>query len=191
MLVATGVSYRFLDAPGLPELAGRGVYYGASASDARSCVGDDVYLVGAANSAGQAALNIARFARRVVLLVRSGELEKSMSSYLVERIRAAENVEVRLETEVVAGRGEGHLEGLTLATRTTGTKEDVPANWLFVFIGASPRTDWLGADVATATQRGFVVTGPDLLTRKGGSGWRLEPAAVPAGDQRAGRIRRR
>ena len=125
------------------------------ASEARACEGEDVYIVGAANSAGQAALNIARFARRVVLLVRADALEKSMSQYLVERIRATDNIEVRLQTEVVAGRGDGHLEAITLADRAAGTKEEVPTNWLFVFIGASPRTDWLGDDVAR-DERGFV-----------------------------------
>ena len=167
VLVATGVSYRLLEAPGLGELAGRGVYYGADASDARACEGEDVYIVGAANSAGQAALNFALFARRVVLLVRSGSLEESMSQYLVERIRAAGNIEVRLQTEVVAGRGGDHLEAITLADRAAGTEEEVAANWLFVFIGASPRTDWLGDDVAR-DERGFVITGPELLTRDGG-----------------------
>ena len=102
VLIATGVSYRLLDAPGLAEHTGRGVYYGATASEAQSCAGDDVYIVGAANSAGQAALNIARYAREVVLLVRSDTLQKSMSQYLVERIHAAENIEVRLSSEVVA-----------------------------------------------------------------------------------------
>ena len=121
VLVATGVSYRFLEAPGVHELAGRGVYYGASASEARACEGDDVYVVGAANSAGQAVLNLARFARRVVLLVRADSLEKSMSQYLVERIRAAENVEVRLQTEVAAARGDDHLEALTLDDRASDT----------------------------------------------------------------------
>jgi len=164
VLVATGVSYRMLDAPGLSDLTGRGVYYGATASEASQCEGDDVYVVGAANSAGQATLNLARFARRVVLLVRSDSLEKSMSSYIVERIRAADNIDVRVRTEVVAGRGDDHLEAITLADRATGTEEEVPTNWLFVFIGASPRTDWLGGDVVR-DEKGFVVTGPDLLAR--------------------------
>jgi thioredoxin reductase (NADPH) len=159
------VSYRLLDGPGLEDLTGRGVYYGATASEARSCEGDDVYVVGAANSAGQAALNIARFARRVVMVVRSDALEKSMARYLIERIRAADNIEVRLQTEVVAGRGDGHLEAITLADRTAGTEVEAPTNWLFVFIGASPRTDWLGDKVAR-DDKGFVITGQDLLTAK-------------------------
>jgi thioredoxin reductase (NADPH) len=199
VLVATGVSYRVLDAPGLEELAGRGVYYGASASEAHSCQGDDVYLVGAANSAGQAALNIARFARRVVMVVRADALEKSMSEYLIERIRATDNIEVRLRTEVVAGSGTDHLEEITLADRAAGTKEDVPTNWLFVFIGASPRTDWLGADVAR-DERGFVITGPELASRAQGPRWPLArspfvletsvPGLFAAGDVRLDSMKR-
>ncbi len=166
MLIATGVSYRLLDAPGLEGFTGRGVYYGATASEARQCDGDDVYVVGAANSAGQAALNIARFARRVVLLVRSDSLEKSMSRYLVERISTTGNIEVRLRTEVVAGRGNDHLEEITIADRAAGTKEEVPSNWLFVFIGASPHTEWLGHDIAR-DERGFIMTGADLVSGTG------------------------
>ena len=176
VLIATGVSYRLLTAPGLEEFTGRGVYYGATASEAQACAGDDVYVVGAANSAGQAVLNIARFARRVVMLVRADALEKSMSRYLVERIRSAPNVEVRLQSEVVAGRGDGHLEEITVADRAADTKDDVTTNWLFVFIGASPRTDWLGAEVAR-DGRGFVITGADLQFQRNGARWPL--ARVP------------
>jgi thioredoxin reductase (NADPH) len=176
VLIATGVSYRLLTAPGIEEFTGRGVYYGATASEAQACEGDDVYVVGAANSAGQAVLNIARFARRVVMVVRADALEKSMSRYLVERIRSAPNVEVRLQSEVVAGRGDGHLEDITVADRAAGTKEDVATNWLFVFIGASPRTDWLGTDVSR-DERGFVITGADLQGQRNGARWPL--ARVP------------
>jgi len=153
------------------------VYYGAGASEARSCEGEDVYVVGAANSAGQAALNIARFARRVVLLVRSDTLEKSMSKYLVERVRAASNLEVRLQSEVVKGRGNDHLEAITIADLASGTEEEVPTNWLFVFIGASPLTDWLGDDVAR-DKKGFVITGQDLLARKDTPRWPLPRAPL-------------
>jgi thioredoxin reductase (NADPH) len=162
VVVATGVSYRHLDATGVDALTGRGVYYGADAGDAAQCEGDDVYIVGAANSAGQAALNLARHAKRVVLVVRADTLTDTMSTYLVQRILASPGIEVRLRTEVVAAAGAGHLETVTLADRGSGTSDEVPANWLFVFIGASPRTDWLGADVVR-DDHGFVVTGPDLL----------------------------
>jgi len=153
------------------------VYYGAGASEARSCEGEDVYVVGAANSAGQAALNIARFARSVVLLVRSDTLEKSMSKYLVERVRAASNIAVRLQSEVVKGRGNDHLEAITIADLASGTEEEVPTNWLFVFIGASPLTDWLGDDVAR-DKKGFVITGQDLLARKDTPRWPLPRAPL-------------
>ena len=161
VLVATGVSYRRLEAPGLDGIGFRGVYYGASASEAVQCLGEDVYVVGAANSAGQAALNLAKYANRVVLLVRAASLEASMSQYLVGRIRAAPNIDVLLQTQVVGARGDTHLEALTLADRASGTEEEVVANWLFVFIGAAPRTDWLGKEVARDA-RGFVLTGPEL-----------------------------
>ncbi len=197
VLVATGVSYRLLDAPGIGDLAGRGVYYGATASEAHACAGDDVYVVGAANSAGQAVLNLARYARRVVMLVRSDSLEKSMSQYLVERIRDAENVEVRLESEVAGGRGDGHLEALTIADRAGGTEEEVATNWLFVFIGAQPRTDWLG-DAVLRDPKGFVVTGPDVAAR--GGSWPLTrpplaletsvPGVFAAGDVRLDSMKR-
>jgi thioredoxin reductase (NADPH) len=199
VLVATGVSYRLLDAPGVGELTGRGVFYGATASEARSTRDADVYIVGAANSAGQAALNLARFARRVVLLVRSDALEKSMSSYLTERIRATENIEVRLQSEVVKGRGDGHLEAITISDRATGAEEEVPTEWLFVFIGASPRTDWLGDDVAR-DDKGFVVTGHDLLTHPAAGSWPLArspyvletsvPGVFAAGDVRLDSMKR-
>jgi thioredoxin reductase (NADPH) len=166
VIVSTGVSYRRLAAEGLDELTGRGVYYGADASDARQVVDDDVYIVGAANSAGQAALNMAQHARRVVMVVRASGLEASMSRYLVDRIEAHPAIEVRTGSEVTAARGDGHLESLTLLDRGDGTCEEVAASWLFVFIGAQPRTDWLGKDVVR-DERGYVVTGPDLTKPAG------------------------
>ena len=156
--MATGVSYRRLEAAGLDELTGRGVYYGATASEASQCQGDDVYVVGGANSAGQAALNLAGFARRVVLVVRAVTLEDTMSRYLVERITSAPHIEVRYRSEVVACRGDGHLEALTLSDRDSGVREEASSSWLFVFIGASPRTEWLGPEVVR-DNKGFVVTG--------------------------------
>ena len=161
VLVATGVSYRRLDAPGIDGALGRGIYYGATAGEASQASGADVYVVGAANSAGQAALNFARYAKRVVLVVRGAALEASMSQYLVSRVLAAANIDVRLRTEVVGARGDGHLEAVTLADREADTEEEVETSWLFVFIGAAPRTDWLG-DAVVRDGRGFVLTGPDL-----------------------------
>lgn len=166
VVIATGVSYRRMTADGLAELTGRGVYYGASASDARGAEGDDVYIVGAANSAGQAALHLARYARRVVILARGTSLAASMSQYLVERIQSTDNVDVRLQTEVVRGGGETHLEWLELVDHGTGTHETVAAGLLYVFIGASPHTDWLGATVAR-DERGFILTGPDVAALDG------------------------
>jgi thioredoxin reductase (NADPH) len=166
VIVASGVAYRRLEADGVDALTGRGVYYGANAGDAAQCEGDEVYVVGAANSAGQAALNLSRFAKRVVLVVRGADLGASMSSYLVSRIEASPSIEVRLRSQVVAARGDGHLESLTLADRDSGATEAVPTSWLFVFIGAAPRTDWLGAAVAR-DEHGFVLTGPERLAGLG------------------------
>ena len=198
VIVATGVSYRLLDAPGLAELNGRGVYYGASASEAKATEGDDVYVIGAANSAGQAALHFARFARLVVLVVRGDGLEKSMSQYLVTRIREAPNIQVRLETEVVRGKGSDHLERLTLRHRVTGEEQEVEANWLFAFIGASPRTDWL-PDAVARDANGFILTGPDMTAVQGRT-WPLRrppglletslPGVFAAGDVRLGSMKR-
>jgi thioredoxin reductase (NADPH) len=199
LLVATGVSYRRLEAPGLEELGLRGVYYGATASEASQCEGEDVYVVGAANSAGQAALNLARYAKRVVMVVRASMLEDTMSQFLVGRIQSTSNIEVRLRSEVVAARGDGHLQALTLADHAAGTEEEVPTSWLFVFIGASPRTDWLGTDVVRDA-KGFIITGQDLLVAGQESHWPLSrppfaletsvPGVFAAGDVRLDSMKR-
>jgi thioredoxin reductase (NADPH) len=180
VVVATGVSYRRLEVDGIDRLQGRGVYYGANAGDAAQCRDDVVYIVGGANSAGQAALNLARFARRVVLVVRGPDLAASMSSYLVNRITASDKITVRCHAEVVGAAGEGHLETLTIRDRVTGERENVPAAWLFIFIGAAPRTDWLGSEIAR-DERGFVLTGPELAGVEVGTapGWPLARAPLP------------
>src|SRR5829696_9204139 len=199
LVVATGVAYRRLEAGGRGELTGRGVYYGVNASEASQCQGDEVHVVGAANSAGQAALNLSRFAKRVVLVVRAATLGDTMSRYLVERITATPNIVVRYRTEVVSGRGDGHLEALTLADRASGATEEVPSSWLFVFIGASPRTEWLGPDVAR-DDKGFVVTGQDLAAPVFAGRWPLHrapfaletsvPGVFAAGDVRLDSMKR-
>ena len=199
VLIATGVSYRRLEARGADALGSRGVYYGASASEAAQCADQVVHVVGAANSAGQAVLNFAKVASRVVLLVRGARLEDSMSEYLVDRIRAADNVEVRFRTEVVAAHGTGHLESVTLVDRDTGAETDEDTNWLFVFIGALPRTDWLG-DAVVRDAKGFVVTGPDLQLPEHAGRWPLArtpyaletsiPGVFAAGDVRLDSMKR-
>ena len=198
VLIATGVSYRRLEGPGLAELAGRGVYYGSSANEAIRSEGDDVYIVGGANSAGQAALNFARYAKRVVMVVRGRQLEDTMSLYLVEQIRAADNIEVRLRSSVVAAHGDEHLTAITLSEEGSAPQE-VPTGRLFVYIGASPRTDWLGGEVAR-DPRGFVLTGQELLTSSATTPWPLArapyaletsvPGTFAAGDVRLDSMKR-
>ena len=198
VVVSSGVSYRRLEAPGVDELSGRGIYYGASASDAVQVDGEVVYVVGAANSAGQAVLNFAAHATKVVMLVRAASLDGSMSRYLVERIRATPNVEVRCRTEVESAAGRDHLECLTLRDCDSGEHDTVTAGWLFVFIGASPRTTWLGDEVVR-NEHGFVVTGPELVAGHG-QRWALPrppyglesslPGVFAAGDVRQDSMKR-
>ena len=176
-IVATGVAYRRLPAEGAHRFAGRGIYYGAATHEAVNCKGEHVYVVGGANSAGQAAVHFAKYASRVTVLVRGESLEGSMSQYLIHQIERIDGVEVRTCTEVARAGGDGHLETLVLRDSVTGDEEQVDTSHLFVFIGASPTTGWLGEDVER-DRRGFVLTGPDL-TRGGRlpSGWtpRREP----------------
>jgi thioredoxin reductase (NADPH) len=161
VVVATGVEYRRLEVPGAGELAGRGVYYGGSRSEALALSGERVFVVGGANSAGQAALYFSGFAEHVTILCRGTDLGASMSRYLTERIAGVTNISVRLRTDVTAFHGEESLTEITLSDRGDGTEERLPAGAVFVFIGARPNTDWLEGVVAR-DERGFILTGPDL-----------------------------
>ncbi|MEJ2871725.1 FAD-dependent oxidoreductase [Actinomycetospora sp. OC33-EN08] len=194
VVLATGVSYRTLDVPGLTEFAGEGVFYGAATTEAPLCAQEVVYVVGGANSAGQAAMNFSRYASRVVMLVRGESLEASMSHYLIEQIAGVEHIEVRTGTEVVGAEGDGHLQKLTLRDRGSGAEEVVDAQWLFVFIGAQPRTDWLDGVVAR-DDRGFVLTGPDLPSGSNPDREPLHletslPGVFAVGDVRGGSVKR-
>ena len=184
VVLALGVEYRRLDAPGLAELEGAGVYYGASMSEAQALSGEDVYVVGGGNSAGQSALHLARDARRVTVVVRGASLEGSMSRYLIDALEEAPNVDVRPGTEIAAGAGDGRLEQLTLRSEA---EEAVAAAALVVLIGARPRTDWLPPEIER-DEGGYLLTGA-----RAGSG-RLTETSVPgvfaAGDVRAGGVKR-
>ncbi len=194
VILATGVSYRQLEAPGLAELTGRGVYYGSALTEASACLGQDVYVVGGANSAGQAAVYLARHAKSVTILVRGSGLENSMSYYLIRQIADIPNISVRTCTEVIEAKGSDHLESLTLRDTAKGTTESVDAQLLFLFIGAAPLTDWLEG-VIVRDSRGFVVAGPDLSPAGERPGWELDrmpyhletsvPGVFVAGDARA------
>jgi thioredoxin reductase (NADPH) len=195
VILATGVAYRQLTAPGLAELTGAGVFYGSALTEATPCSGHDIYIVGGANSAGQAAVYLARHAKSVTILVRGSALERSMSYYLIQQIREIGNISVRTCTEVIGAGGSDHLEWLTLRDTTTGATETVDAGWLFLFIGAAPLTDWLDG-VVNRDQRGFVVAGPDLSAEGDRPrGWELDrapyhletsvPGVFVAGDARA------
>ena len=195
VILATGVSYRQLAAPGLEEMTGRGVYYGSALTEAAACSGQDVFIIGGANSAGQAAVYLARAARSVTMLVRGSSLESSMSYYLIQQIAGIPAISVRTCTEVIAAGGTDHLESLTLRDTSTGATKTVSAQWLFLFIGAAPLTDWLDG-VVLRDERGFVVAGPDLsVTGQRPAGWDLDrppyhletsvPGVFVAGDARA------
>ncbi|MEO6457003.1 MAG: FAD-dependent oxidoreductase [Chloroflexia bacterium] len=200
LMIATGVSYRKLDVPGVEALTGAGVYYGAAQSEAMSYKGEDVYIIGGANSAGQAAMYFSKWARSVTMLVRGDSLSKGMSQYLVDQISATENIKVLLNSSVASVQGDDRLRSLTIANSATGAKEAVPAGALFIFIGAQPRTDWV-ADVLRRDDMGFLLAGPDLLEDgKPPKSWTLKrapywlEASVPgvfvAGDVRHHSVKR-
>jgi thioredoxin reductase len=198
VVVATGAAYRRLGIPRLETLQGRGVFYGAAVSEAPAMRGREVFVVGGGNSAGQTALHLAKWARRVTLLVRSGSLAASMSDYLVREIDATAKVDVSYGVRVADGTGTDHLESLVLEDATGRTRWTVPADALFILIGSQPRTEWLGEDVAR-DEWGFIRTGADVLDDPDGR-WPLERQPMPletslpglfaAGDVRQGSVKR-
>ncbi|WP_081592776.1 FAD-dependent oxidoreductase [Nocardia otitidiscaviarum] len=195
VLIATGVNYRHHPAPGVDDFTGRGVYYGSAMTEAADCAERDVYIVGGANSAGQAAVFLSRNARTVHILVRAASLEASMSHYLIQQIEQIPNIKVHTRTEVVSADGDDHLERIVLRDNTTGAEEKVDAERLFLFIGAAPETDWLDGTV-TRDAAGYVVAGPDLMVDgERPAGWELPrppghletsvPGVFVAGDVRS------
>jgi thioredoxin reductase (NADPH) len=200
VLLTMGVSFRWLDIPGCAPLVGAGIYYGAATAEASACRGQDIYILGGGNSSGQAALLLAQFARKVIILAPEDTIEETMSRYLVDRLRQLPNVEVRTNTTVVGADGRGRLEEITLQDVKTGRKERVPCDGLFVFIGATPRTEWL-ENVVRRDEQGFILSGADVrcdlsqwpewpLERKP---YRLEtsmPGVFVAGDVRKGSVKR-
>jgi thioredoxin reductase (NADPH) len=200
LLIATGVAYRKLGVPGAERLAGCGVYYGSALTEAMSCKDQDVYIIGGANSAGQAAMYFSKYARRVVMLVRGGSLSASMSQYLIDQIKKTPNIQVETHCQVVELLGNDHLEALSIYCGDTGKTETAPTNLLAIFIGAEPNTDWL-AGVVQRDERGFILTGAELVRDgKRPQGWPLArdpywtetsvPGIFAAGDVRHGSVKR-
>src|SRR5215467_14216837 len=200
LLVATGVQWRRLEATGIDRLQGAGVYYGGGATEALSCKGETIYVVGAANSAGQAAMNFAKYAERVVILVRGEGLAATMSKYLIDQIQRTPNIQIWTHAGVAEVHGEKRLEEISVLCSDTGKIERVSASSMFIFIGALPRTDWL-AGLVERDDRGFLLTGPDLI--KDGErpkGWTLDrdpflletnvPGLFAVGDVRHGSVKR-
>src|SRR4051794_3186284 len=174
LLIATGVQYRKLDVPGMDRLSGAGIYYGAAMTEALSCKDETVYIVGGANSAGQAAMHFSKYAREVVMLVRSDGLSTTMSDYLIRQIQATPNIRVQSGSRIVEVFGTDHLEEVAIACGKTGTIDRVPATSLFIFIGAAPRTEWLEG-VVERDKYGFIPTGTDLIRDgKLPKGWNLD-----------------
>ena len=182
LMIATGVQWRRLEAPGIDRLQGAGVYYGGGATEALSCKGETVYVVGGANSAGQAAMNFSKYAERVVILVRGGLLASTMSQYLIDQIKATPNIELWAHASVAEAHGEKHLEEISVLCSDTNKAERVPASAMFIFIGALPQTDWL-AGIVERDERGFMLTGPDSMNGVRPKGWDAGPRRLPARNQ--------
>jgi thioredoxin reductase (NADPH) len=199
LILALGVSWRRLDIPGVERLTGAGVYYGAAQTEALSCQGEEVYIIGGANSAGQAAMYFSKYAAKVTMLVRGDSLTKSMSQYLIEQIASTPNIEVKVHTSVIEAKGEASLEAITLQNVLTQETQTVPANSLFIFIGAQPATKWLDG-IVERDERGFILTGSDLKRGEKRSGWNLErdpylletnvPGVFAVGDVRHNSVKR-
>jgi thioredoxin reductase (NADPH) len=186
VLLATGVSFRWLDAPGCGPLVGAGIYYGAAMAEASACRDQEIYILGGGNSAGQAALLLAQYARRVNILTANDSLDETMSKYLVERIANTHNIDVKTNATVVGAEGGTHLEWITVQDLKTGETRRVPASGLFVFIGATPNTDWL-ADTVERDEEGFVVSGFDCQQSGGRPvNWPLHRPQYPLETNRAG-----
>jgi thioredoxin reductase (NADPH) len=200
LLIATGVQWRTLGAPGIDRLQGAGVYYGAAMTEALSCSGETVFVIGAANSAGQAAVHFSRYAREVIMLVRGESLAQTMSQYLIDQIKETPNIRVETRTEVVEAHGDERLEAITISCGHTGTVDRIPATSIFIFIGAQPKTDWLES-VIERDQRGFILTGSDLMhDGRSPANWDLDrdpylletsvPGVFAIGDVRHGSVKR-
>lgn len=200
VLIATGLAWKRLEVPGMERLTGAGVYYGAAMTEAISCQDEDVFVIGGANSAGQAAMHFSRYARRVTMLVRGDSLEKSMSQYLIDQIRATPNITVETNVEVTEVLGEQSLQALRIRNRATDSAREVPATALFIFIGAEPATEWLRG-FAPMDERGYLLAGRDLYRNgKLCSQWTLDrepflletgvPGVFVAGDARHASIKR-
>jgi len=200
LLVATGVQWRKLEAPGVERLTGRGIYYGAAMTEAMSTRDEDVYVVGGANSAGQAAMYFSKYARRVIMLVRGPSLADSMSQYLINQLKATANIHIEFNSSIVEAHGEDHLEAISVHCSVTNEVNKVPANSLFIMIGAAPNTDWL-ANIVERDERGFILSGPALMRDgKRPKGWQLGrdpglletsvPGVFVVGDVRHGSVKR-
>jgi thioredoxin reductase (NADPH) len=195
-----GVQWRNLDVPGIDRLQGAGVYYGGGTSEAISGRGETVYIIGGANSAGQAAMHFSKYAEKVVMLVRGKSLASTMSHYLIEQIEKTPKIEVWAQSSVIEVQGETRLTGITVLCETTATRQELPASSLFIFIGAQPRTQWLG-NLIERDERGFILSGPDLLRDgKRPASWTLDrdpglletnvPGIFVVGDVRHGSVKR-
>jgi len=200
LMIATGVQWRRLDAPGVDRLQGAGVYYGGGTTEALSCKGEIVYVIGGANSAGQAAMNFSKYAERVVILVRGDGLSSTMSQYLIDQIKETPNIQLWNHASLAEVHGDSHIEEISVLCSDTKKIERVPASSMFIFIGALPRTDWLG-DAIERDDRGFILTGPDIM--QGGQrpkGWTQDrdpflletnvPGVFAVGDVRHGSVKR-